>query len=284
MTNFQKVIKYAAMAFAIFLTVSIIGGILSVLGLFGRFFGDETAVGDLKTYEISSEINVLEVNISAADFTIKQGEIFSVESDLKYLTVKDKGGVLTIKDKGNKRFNITPYTITEATLTLYIPANTVFEKAVVNTGAGRLTVDYLSADMMNFELGAGEVKIDTLIAKSSVNINGGAGKITISDGSLHNLDLEMGIGQLNLTSSLIGENEFELGIGETNITVIGNKDDYKISIDKGLGNVRIDGTSVSDIRNFGNGNNTIDISGGIGDINLKFTEAETDSEAEATTR
>ena len=31
MTNFQKTVKYIAMAFAIFLTVSIIGGILSML-------------------------------------------------------------------------------------------------------------------------------------------------------------------------------------------------------------------------------------------------------------
>ena len=34
MTNFQKTVKYIAMAFAIFLTVSIIGGILSMFGLF----------------------------------------------------------------------------------------------------------------------------------------------------------------------------------------------------------------------------------------------------------
>ena len=40
MTTFQKVIKYLAMAFAIFLTVSIIGGILSMFGLFGSGGGD----------------------------------------------------------------------------------------------------------------------------------------------------------------------------------------------------------------------------------------------------
>ena len=55
---------------------------------------------------------------------------------------------------------------------------------------------------------------------------------------------------------------------------IGNKDDYKLDIEKGLGNITVDGTSVSNIKGQGNGNNSIEISGGIGAINLKFKESE----------
>ena len=267
MTNFQKTVKYIAMAFAIFLTVSIIGGILSMFGLFGGFFGGDAVIEDIKTYSVSSEIQNLEVKINAADFTIKQGESFSVESNLKHLTVEDKNGVLTVKQ--TKKF---AHTYTGAVLTLYIPADTVFEKANIITGAGRLTVDRLSASTMNFELGAGEVTIDTLVATSDIDIDGGAGKITISGGALHNLDLDMGVGQLNLTSALTGESDFDLGVGESNITVIGNKDDYKLDIEKGFGNITVDGTSVSNIKEQGNGNNSIEVSGGIGAINLKFQD------------
>lgn len=269
MTTFQKAVKYLAMAFAIFLTVSIIGGILSMFGLFGGFFGGDAVTEDIKTYTVSSDIKSLEIKINAADFTIKQGDSFSVESNLKYLTVEDKNGVLTIRD--TKKFI---RTYTGAVLTLYIPADTVFDKANITTGAGRLTVDNLSADTMNFELGAGEVAIDTLVASSDIDINGGAGKITISGGALHNLDLDMGAGQLNLTSALTGESDFDLGVGESNITVIGNKNDYKLDIEKGLGNITVDGTSVSNIKGQGNGNNDIEISGGIGAINLKFGKSD----------
>ena len=269
MTNFQKTVKYIAMAFAIFLTVSIIGGILSMFGLFGGFFGGDAVTEDIKTYSVSSEIQSLEVKINAADFTIKQGESFSVESNLKHLTVEDKNGVLTIEE--TRKF---AHTYTGAILTLYIPADAVFERANIITGAGRLTVDSLSAATINFELGAGEVTIDTLVAASDIDIDGGAGKITISGGALHNLDLDMGVGQLNLTSALTGESDFDLGVGESNITIIGNKDDYKLDIEKGLGNITVDGTSVSNIKGQGNGNNSIEFSGGIGAINLKFKESE----------
>ena len=52
MTNFQKTVKYIAMAFAIFLTVSIIGGILSMFGLFGGFYGGDAVTEDIKTYSV----------------------------------------------------------------------------------------------------------------------------------------------------------------------------------------------------------------------------------------
>ena len=269
MTNFQKTVKYIAMAFAIFLTVSIIGGILSMFGLFGGFFGGDAVTEDIKTYSVSSEIQSLEVTINAADFTIKQGESFYVESNLKHLTVEEKNSVLTIKE--TKKF---ANTYTGAVLTLYIPADTVFEKANIITGAGRLTVDSLSASTMNFELGAGEVTIDTLVATSNIDIDGGAGKITVSGGALHSLDLDMGVGQLNLTSALTGESDFDLGVGESNITIIGNRDDYKLDIEKGIGNITVDGASVSNIKEQGNGNNSIEVSGGIGAINLKFKESD----------
>lgn len=268
MTVFQKVIKYLAMAFAIFLTVSIISGILSAVGLLGGFFDGDAVNEEIKAYEVSSDIRRLEININAADFTIKQGKSFSVESNLKHLTVEDKGGILTVRQ--TKKFNST---YSGATLTLYVPADTVFERANLTTGAGKVTVDRLSANTMNLELGAGEVTIDTLIATSDIDIDGGAGKITISGGALNNLDLDMGVGQFNLTSALTGESEFDSGIGESNITVIGSKDDYRLDIEKGIGNITVDGTGVSNIKGQGNGKNSIDISGGIGAINLNFKES-----------
>lgn len=269
MTTFQKVIKYLAMAFAIFLTVSIIGGILSMFGLFGGSLGGDAVAEDCTTYAVSSDVKRLEVKINAADLTIKQGEHFSVESNLKHLTVEDENGVLKIRE--TKKWSGSTYT--GAVLTLYIPADTVLESANITTGAGRLTADRLSADTMHLELGAGEVAIGTLIAASDIDIDGGAGKITVSDGTLHNLDLDMGVGQLNLTAALTGESDLDFGVGESNITAVGKKDDYKLDIEKGIGNITVDGTDVSDTKEQGTGPHRIEIDGGIGAIHLNFEES-----------
>ena len=267
MTTFHKVIKYLAMAFAIFLAVSIIGGIIGTVASFSGLFDEDEVLGDAKTYTVSGDITELEIEIDAADFSIKQADTFSVESNLKQLTVKEKDGVLKVKE--NKEFGIT---YTDAMLILYIPASTVFEKVEITTGAGRLTVDTLSTGSLKLELGLGKVNIENLTATSQADIDGGAGDITISGGTLHNLDLDIGVGKLHLTSAILGNSDFDIGTGRTNITIIGNKDDYSIDAEKGIGNITIDGETVSTVNSLGNGKNKIEISGGIGAIDLNFSK------------
>ena len=275
MTTFQKVIKYLAIAFAIFLIVTIIGGILSAIGLFGGFITGDAVTEDMQTYSVNTGIRILDIEINAADLYIKEGEAFSVESNLKNLKVDDNNGRLTIKDlTKNKRFG--GYSYENAVLTIYVPVGTVFENVNITTGAGRLTVDNLSAETIDFELGAGEVSIGSLVATKSADIEGGAGRITVSGGALKNLDMDMGVGELNLTSAFSGECKLDMGVGESNITLIGNKDDYKLDLEKGLGSITVDGKDVSDFGSSGNGTNKVDISGGIGAINVRFEEEKTE--------
>mgnify|MGYP003300224329 FL=1 len=274
MTTLQKVIKYLALAFAIFLTVSIVGGILSAVGLLGSLFLDDDAdwgdvIGETKIYTVSSEISDLNIQINAADFYIKEGNGFFVESNLKNLKIDEKNGCLILMDLTKIKFSGSN-AYENAVLTIYVPVGTVFDNVNIKTGAGRFTVDRLSAATIGFELGAGDVTISKLIAEKSANIEGGAGRITISDGAIKNLDLEMGLGQLNLTSALTGDCNLDSGIGEMNITLLGSKDDYELDIEKGIGNITVDGKNVTDYGSSGNGANEVDIHGGVGAINVRF--------------
>lgn len=276
MTTLQKVIKYLALAFAIFLTVSIVGGILSAVGLLGSLFSDDDAewgdvIGETKTYTVSSEISDLNIQINAADFYIKEGNSFSVESNLKNLEVDEKNGCLTLKDLTKIKLNGSN-AYENAVLTIYVPAGMAFDNVNIKTGAGRFTVDSLSAATIGFELGAGDVTISKLIAEKSANIEGGAGRITISNGAIKDLALKMGMGQLNLTAALTGDSELELGVGESNITLLGSKDDYELDIEKGIGNITVDGKNVTDFGSSGNGANEVDIHGGVGAINVRFED------------
>ena len=279
MTDAQRIIKYLAIALAVFLTVAIVGGILSAVGVLGGIFlgggREETdATGDMKTYAVASRISELKIHINAADLTIKEGGRFSVESNLKNLTVEEKNGCLILKDLTTIKLNGSN-AYRDAVLTVYVPAGTVFEKINLNTGAGRVTAGELRAETVDLELGAGDALIDTLVATKSADIEGGAGRIAISGGALHNLELGMGVGQLNLTSALTGECQLELGIGESNITLIGSREAYELDIEKGIGEIRVDGKVVSDYGSSGNGTAEVKIQGGIGAINVEFKEQET---------
>ena len=228
---------------------------------------ENVVLDDSQTYEITSEIHSLDIQINTADFKIVSVDDFSVESNLKYLSVSEKDGVLKIVDEAKSNSNYT-----NAILTLYVPNGIVFHDVDIETGAAKMTVDTLSASSVELKLGAGDVRFESLNASANVDIEGGAGQITIVSGTLNNLSLEMGIGELNLTAAVLGESDLKFGVGESNVTLIGSKDDYKVDIEKGLGNVTVDGENVIGFGSIGNGQNHIKFEGGIGTINLKFQE------------
>ena len=270
MTFWQKMIKYFAIAFAMLLIVSIIGGIVGTFSSLSFVFGDKDVVGELETYSINSDIKELDIDISAADFVVKTGDEFCVKSNYKYITVEEKSDRLVISEK--KRF-WGSYS-GRVSIELYVPEETVFEKANISTGAGRVTIETLSAELLTLNLGAGEVKIDFLNATERAKINGGAGSITIGDGALRNLDLNMGVGELKLTSKLAGECDLDCGVGATNLVLIGTSEDYKIKLDKGLGEAKIDGEYIRNGCIYGAGENTVDVDGGVGAIKITFRASE----------
>ncbi|MBE5938203.1 MAG: DUF4097 domain-containing protein [Lachnospiraceae bacterium] len=267
MTTLQKIIKYLAFAFAIFLTVTIIGGIAGALGVMTVFFGEDN-VGEMKSYSLNSSIECLNVDVSAASLNIIQGDSFSLESNIKKLTVKEDNGTLRISEE-DTWFGIGA---NESSVRLTIPEGYVFDDAEISAGAGSVKIDSLFAKDLELSVGAGKADIGSLNAQDKAQIEGGTGKLSILGGTINNLTMEIGVGKLELTSKLTGNCNVDYGIGSAELSLLGGEDDYFIKLDKGLGDATIDGQSMSDDSVFGTGDNRINIDGGIGSIDIDFKE------------
>ncbi len=249
MSIFQRVVKYCAMAFAVYLVILIVGGILAGVGglsfLTDRFGGsDEVYEG--KIYDVSQDIGEIEIEIGATDCEILTGESFTVESNSPKLKVNDINGRLVITDS-------TRNPKTPVTLKVYIPEDANIRKIDISTGAGDIYAESLVCSSLNLECGAGDVEIGEAVATVKADIEGGVGEITIGGGTLNDLDLEMGVGSLKLTGRLKGDCDLEFGVGDADITLIGTAEDYMINygaddaglktavnIEKGIGTVNID--------------------------------------------
>lgn len=276
MTSVQKIIKYLATAFAIFLSVSIIGGIITALSGISFILSDKDKkepVGEMTAYPVSEEISSLQINLSAAELIIRNSDNFSVESNHNYITVETNNGKLIIDETE------TPISIAAkgVTVILNVPENFIFDDVELETGAGHVKIDTLAADVLDITFGAGEAEIESLTANSRAQIDGGVGEITIKDGLLRNLDLDMGVGELTLTSRLEGESDLDYGVGETNLTLLGSPDEYKIKLDKGIGEAKLQGEDMNDDSVYGGGTNRIEIDGGIGELKIEFEEYKTDT-------
>ena len=264
--GFQKAVKYCALALAVALSASIIFGILSVVsGIFG--FGGASQVGDMRDYEISGDFSDLDIEISAAELKIIRGDALLVKSNIKKLEVYVNDGCLNIKEDTGPQIFGSNYV--GALLEITLPEDISFGKAEIETGAGVVEIESLTASYLKMLLGAGKVTIKELTASASADIDGGAGELNILGGSLKDLDFDMGVGEFNLKSKLLGSCDLDMGVGEANLTLIGTPDDYKIDFSTGLGSVRYNGDDVENGQIIGNGGTKIDIDGGVGAVNVK---------------
>lgn len=228
---------------------------------------EDAVLEQTELYQVAGEIHSLDIKINAASLIIEHADDFFVESNLKYLSVTENSGVLTITDeaKSNSDFE-------DAVLTLGIPSDITFEDVRLAVGVAELTAEKLSANHVKVKLGAGDVRFEELNALSSIDVEGGAAEITVLGGTLNNLSFEIGIGELNMTAALLGDSELQFGVGESNLTIVGSKNDYSVEIEKGIGKIMVDGKPCSDFGVSGNGQNRIEIEGGIGTVHLNFQE------------
>ena len=252
MTTAQKIIKYIATAFALFLVVTIISTVLSagygILNLIGLIHTkDNIITEDFKVISNDvKEVSTLKIDLACTNLDIKVGDNFKVETNNSKIVFEENNGNAQIKEKNKNWLNNNN---NSSDLIVYIP------EAIQN---------------LYLELGAGDVHIENIAVTQQIEINGGVGKTDLKSCKINNLQANLGMGEFTFYGELTGKNTISSGIGEVNLNLINNKEDYTIDVSKGIGTVVLDGENVEADRKYGNGEKYLDIDGGIGDININF--------------
>ena len=273
MIKIQKIIKYFGIAFAIFLIFNIFTitmyGIISIGNIFDKKENNiNTLTGELKNIKINNDIKKIDIETKGINIIIKEGKKLKIETDNKDIKTKESNNKLLIVEDNNSLIHKTDYT----ELIITIPTNYEFNEVSIDNGAGKIDIDKLNTKNINLDLGAGQVNIKNLNVTNELDIDGGAGEINIENSHINNLDLDLGLGKTSINASINGISEIDCGIGELIINLIGTEDNYKIKSDKGLGNVTINNEKMKSNTYYGNGNNLIEISGGIGSISINYTK------------
>lgn len=274
MTTAQKVIKYLATAFAVFLIITIISAILSggyaLLSALGLIHTNKDIVTEnLKV--ISKEVKkvtTLKIDLAYTNLDIKTGDDFKVETNNSNITFEENNGSVKIKEENRnwlKNDNIS------SNLIICIPEDMIaIDETKIQTGAGKINIEKLNTQSLYLELSAGDVYIENVIATGETKIDGGVGKTELKYCEINNLKANLGMGEFTFSGKLTGKSEIDSGVGAINIDLIDNKNNYKIDVSKGLGNVTLDGQKLETDRVYGIGENYLDIDGGIGEIKIDF--------------
>lgn len=283
MKTFKRVIRYLAIAFAFSLILGIAVGIYELCGFLinlasGNHEGFQFHVSlgfgeEIELYEEHKELDVkngvpshLNVELHGTSLTIKTGDAFTVTTNHPQIDVREEKGTLTLCESIGvaARYTGTPELI------LTIPNSHSFDTVEIESGAGRWKVENLQTSKLFLDLGAGEVIFEALYVTEYAEISGGAGHFSVKSGSITNLDLDIGVGETVLCAALLGDCEVNCGIGSTEIILCGDREQYTVTLDKGIGEVVVDGATVSDGASIGSGEHRLDIDGGIGKVSVRF--------------
>ena len=270
MTTFQRIIKYIAIAFGTFLSINIIlaicFAITIVIGIMSHTSGEKIKnehsltnnIEFSQSYDEYESITNIDIETAISKLKILKGTEFKVESS-KQISIKQKGTTLEIKEEFKYKNEIPE-------IIIYIPNE--LNKFKLEAGSGEVTIEDITANEIDIEIGAGTLNAKNIIAKSKSDIDGGAGKVIIESAVLNNLNLDTGIGEFELNGQIIGNGNIDVGIGKLTINLSDN--DYKIYVKKGIGKFTIDGNDAKDGTTIGTGNNELNIDSGIGSVEVNL--------------
>lgn len=275
MTTTQKIIKYLAIAFALYLVISIFSIIFGLSHeIISSINNDKKESKLLEEYTtISNNVNNIEsfkIDISNDDIEIKEGEKFEVKTNDPDVKFYHENSI--VKIKSDKTFSWHLSNSSRGTIIIYLPNEFNISELDLNLGAGKIDIDKIFVETLLMDLGAGTMTAKEINVYEKATINGGAGNINIYSGTINNLNLKLGAGNASIESDLTGSNTLTTGVGKLNLGLSRSKDNYKFDISKGLGNIILNDFDVSEDILIGDGETKIKISGAVGNIIINTAE------------
>lgn len=268
MSTAQKIIKYCAEAFALFLALTIISSVViagyKILSTVGLITSENENIETKIISKQDDKIVSLKININNTNVEIKEGSKLEVSTNNNDLIYENEEGNIDITDKGLNVYNAA----NNYELIITIPTETILTSTDMTICAGKITIDALNSDKLFMDLGASKTTIDNLIVTKYAKVNGGAGKITIKNGELNNADLDLGVGKSDITCDITGDSSIDTGVGALKLNLLRAKEDYTFIIEKGVGSITFNGENIDDDVAIGSGINTLEIEAGVGKVEI----------------
>lgn len=258
MTQVQKVIKYFAYALAIFIIISIFSLVIEVVKEVCGIYVDNDVKFDNIEYD-----NYLELDLSRVEVYIKTGDLLKAESDNKNINIKQDGNKLIVKEKSGLLL-----TKNKAVLNVTVPENFEFDYVKIDTGAGNINIERLKSRILDLDMGAGKLSIDDIIVNKEANIDTGAGEVIINNAFINKLDLDLGTGKTEFNGIIVGSADIDTGVGNFVMNLNDRIDNYNFKLNKGIGNISVNGDQIKSDSKVSNGNVNIEIDGGVGNIEI----------------
>lgn len=233
MTEIQKIIKYCALALAVFLIFIIVTTIANV----GYNILEKTDLindsnskllkNNIVISNNESEIREIDIDIKSSNIILKTAENFKVETNNKDIKYSYEDGKVLIKQNNVNKWYLNKNN--NSKLIFYIPNEISLEK---------------------------------------INLNNNVGDVKIDFEKISNLNIDLDVGDIFVKSMLGGKNIIKSNIGDINLELSLTQEDYKFEFDKDIGEVKLNNNKIKRDTITGDRNNNLKIKTNIGDIKI----------------
>jgi len=268
------------------------GAGLFVMGLGMTAFGLHTSGGDGlksgetglsgKALENAAKADSLDIELTAGNLRIVPGDEFSVSfgSQIsRYIHYSIDEGEFSLRDTMKRNsWNYRWWkkaSDKDLAVTITVPPEKEYDEVSIDAGEAGVFIRSIRTGEFSVDCGVGEVEIEDVSART-FEVDGGVGEVKARGISVsEKTDLEIGVGEVNIQGDLRGEVDIEGGVGEVQEDLSGEREEYAIEIEEGLGEMWIDGEQISVFRESRvlgseSARNSIKVDCALGEIRLNF--------------
>lgn len=284
MTGFQKFIKYGAIAFGIYLSITIVFVLLGIArGFVGASRNDEfkDLTRDEEEYHTENitrtyeNIKNLEVNVEETELIIRNGDTFRIEGTNipDRMEIKQDGDRLKVSDEELP----SSFSDENMVVTIYVPEEIKLDTIDLEINYVPADIQKLNTTNLKLDIYNNYCEIDEIIT-DNMEFKNEEGNLDIYDAEVGRLlfDSESGVEDVSL--DITGNAEINLEYSYTDMNLIGTQEDYQISTRNQSGNTYIDGETITNnAETRGSGNAKINVDNVHADIFINFREATNES-------
>ena len=233
-----------------------------------------------KFVNVSEEVKKLDIEFSCGELEVLTGENFSVSiegEDTDKIIIEEQGDLLKIYDerkvtkvKTKHLFFRKSVESESCHITIKVPDGKSFDKIHLHTGAVEVRAKDLKSAILIMKMGVGDVEINSLEVTNYGKVSVGTGDVEIQSGCLNDMDMSFGVGDTDIRAKFTGATKISAGVGELSVDLQGEVSDYCVTASKGIGSVSVEGMDVSGDNTYGFGANEVNVSGGVGAINIRL--------------
>lgn len=162
----------------------------------------------------------------------------------------------------------------KATIQITLPKDFIANEIELDGGVGDITLEKVTAKELDIDAGTGNINGFQVTAES-VDIDGGTGNMEFTDSAFGDTDIDAGVGNVIFSGTAHGRTTIDCGVGNTKFSLSDSKNNYALSLEKGLGTIRLNGDKVKFEDNYSENSGapySLNITGGVGNVTIDFAD------------